>query len=508
MGAHVRPSTIFPKEMITMSPWNKDHQRVEADVYELEVIGRIPHDVHGALFRVQPDTQFPPLHDDDVPLNGDGNVSAFYFRNGHVDFKSRYVRTPKFLLERKERQALFGKYRNRYTDDPRVRDVITRTTANTHVIFHAGILYAIKEDGLPWALNPRTLDTLGLHNYRGTLTSPTHTAHPKPDAETGELIGYGYEAKGDSTKDICLFTVGKEGLVKEEVWFEQPWASSIHDFWVTKSWVVFPINRMTAAPVEEQKKGAEHFYYDEEADHQLIGVVPRKGATAADVKWFKAMKGCFSHTINGYEDEQGNIVLDCSVWTHFLFPFFPNSKGVKFADNPQELRAPVYRFRFDPKGDTEKTIIPEKTLIPGVNEFGRIDDRATGKPYKRFWALNADPEKSRHSHTTAAQAGFNTLICYDVETGKQEEYSHGPDTTFQEPCFVPRHAGADIDDGYIVILVDLYKTQRNHLLFLDAKNISKGPIGEVILPLKLLDGLHGSWVDGADVDSALEVLPQ
>lgn len=265
---------------------------------------------------------------------------------------------------------------------------------------------------------------------------------------------------------------------------------------------------MTAASIEEQKMGAEHFYYDEEADHQLISIVPRRGATAEDVKWFKAMKGCFSHTINGYEDEQGNIVLDCSVWTHFLFPFFPNSKGVKFADNPQDLRAPVYRFRFDPKSDTDKTIVPEKLLIPGVNEFGRVDDRATGKPYKKFWALNANPERSKHLHTTAAQAGFNTLVCYNLETGEQEEYSHSPDTTFQEPCFVPRHKGAPIDDGYIVVLVDLYKTQRNHLLFLDANNISKGPIGEVILPLKLLDGLHGSWVDGADINSALGVLPQ
>ncbi|KEF62900.1 uncharacterized protein A1O9_00874 [Exophiala aquamarina CBS 119918] len=497
--AHVTPSTIFPK-MFTVSPWNQDHTRFEGEVFSLEIEGKLPSDLHGAFFRVQPDTVFPPLFEDDIPLNGDGNVSSFYFKDGHVDFKQRYVRTPKFLAERSARKALFGRYRNKYTDDPRVRNVLTRTTANTHVIYHAGKLMAIKEDALPYEIDATTLETIGPVDYNGTLKSPTHTAHPKADPETGELIAYGYEAKGDATEDICYFIVDKHGKVSEEFWFKQPWTCMIHDFWVTKNYVIFPINGIRAS-LDNIKAGLDHFYYDDDLDHQLLGVIPRYGATPEDVKWFRAPEGCFSHTINSYE-EDGKIILDASVWSHNLFPFFPNKEGVRFAKDPSTLRAPVYRFRFDPKADPEKTVYPEAKLIEGVNEFGRIDDRLFGKPYTRFWILSADTSRQQYQNNAATQTGLNTLVMHNFETGETQRYYHGDDTTFQEPVFVPRNPDSEPDDGYIVILVDLYKTNRCDLLLFEARNIQAGPIATMKLPLKLLDGLHGSWVGGEEYEFA------
>jgi carotenoid cleavage dioxygenase len=41
-------------------------------------------------------------------FNGDGNISAFYFKDGHVDLKQRYVRTEKFVREAESRRALLG----------------------------------------------------------------------------------------------------------------------------------------------------------------------------------------------------------------------------------------------------------------------------------------------------------------------------------------------------------------------------------------------------------------
>lgn len=474
--------------------------RFEADVCSLEIQGKLPSDLHGAFFRVQPDTAFPPMFEDDIPLNGDGNVSCFYFKDGHVDFKNRYVRTPKYVAEKSARQALFGRYRNKYTDDPRVRNVLTRTTANTHVIYHAGKLMAIKEDARPFEIDAKTLETVGMIDYNGTLNCPTHTAHPKADPRTGELIAYGYEAKGDATEDICYFIVDKHGKVSEEVWFKQPWTCMIHDFWLTENYAIFPVNGLKAS-LENMQKGGEHFYYDDDLDYQLLGVLPRYGGKAEDIKWFKAPQGCFSHTINSYE-EDGNIVLDASVWTHNLFPFFPNKDGVKFATDPSTLRAPVYRYRFDPNGDTEKMVHPEATLIEGVNEFGRVDDRLLGRPYDRFWILNADASRQKYNNSTAAQAGFNTLVMHNFKNGERQTYYHGDDVTFQEPVFVPRHEDSEADDGYIVVVVDLYKERRNDLLLFEARDIEAGPIATMKLPFKLLDGLHGSWVSGLEYELA------
>ncbi|SPN96503.1 related to lignostilbene dioxygenase [Cephalotrichum gorgonifer] len=509
--AHVVPGlpssggTRFPKHY-AMSKWNEDHLRFEADAYELEVIGDIPKSIHGAFYRVQPDHAFPPIFaETEIPLNGDGNVSAFYIKDGHVDFKQRYVKTPKLLAERAARKALFGRYRNKYTDDPLVQNVIKGTTANTHVVFHDNKLMALKEDTLPMELDPITLETRGYIDYHGTLRSPTHTAHPKADSTTGELVSYGYEVEGDASPDISLFTVDKNGRVTDEVWFKAPWPCMIHDFWVTENWVVFPVNGIKAS-LEQMKQGADHFYWDESLDYQLLGVIPRRGAKPEDAKWFKTPQGCYSHTINAYEEE-GNVVLDANVWTDLHFAFLSNTKGERFFTDPRKVKAPIIRYRFDPSGSTEEMIQPEGMLLDGVNEFGRIDDRLLGKKYSRVWILKVDPtyEIRLNDHELAVgNVGFNTLVCYNFDTGEIQSYRHGDDSTFQEPVFVPRYAGADYEDGYLLVVADRYREGRNTLLLFEASDITKGPLAEIKLPFKLMDGLHGSWVEGKDVDAARE----
>jgi carotenoid cleavage dioxygenase len=108
-----------------------------------------------------PDLPFAPLYEDDVFINGDGCIDAVRIENGHADFKQRFVRTEKFLIERVARQSVFGKYRNRYTDDPRVKHKV-HSTANTHIIHFENQLLALKEDSLPYALDRDTLETKGM----------------------------------------------------------------------------------------------------------------------------------------------------------------------------------------------------------------------------------------------------------------------------------------------------------------------------------------------------------
>jgi carotenoid cleavage dioxygenase len=64
----------------------------------------------------------------------------------------------------------------------------------------------------------------------------TFTAHPKFDPKTGEMICFGYEAKGDGTPDVCYYSVSPEKFT-EVVWLVAPVAAMIHDFAVTENWV-------------------------------------------------------------------------------------------------------------------------------------------------------------------------------------------------------------------------------------------------------------------------------
>src|SRR5690606_10806515 len=100
---------------------------------------------------------------DDASLAADGYMSIFRIKDGIADYRGRYVRTDRYLRQDAARRQLYGYYRNPYTDDAEVRDPDNphrRTTANTTPVILAGRLYATKEDGLPYRLDPNTLETL------------------------------------------------------------------------------------------------------------------------------------------------------------------------------------------------------------------------------------------------------------------------------------------------------------------------------------------------------------
>src|SRR4051812_46944802 len=73
--------------------------RMDVEVGDLLVLGDIPKEIDGTFYRVMVDPYVPP-HPQNVPLDGDGLVSAFRFHDGKVDMKTRYVETDRYKLER------------------------------------------------------------------------------------------------------------------------------------------------------------------------------------------------------------------------------------------------------------------------------------------------------------------------------------------------------------------------------------------------------------------------
>ncbi|HEY2591973.1 MAG TPA: carotenoid oxygenase family protein, partial [Steroidobacteraceae bacterium] len=169
--------------------------RLESDIHDVEVEGKIPADLQGAFFRVGPDPMYP-LHPGDIPFDGEGHVSAFYFENGRVSYRSRFARTQRYKAQADAHRILFPMYRNPYMNDPSVKGV-SRGTANTHIIFHNHRLLSLKEDSPPVAMDPLTLETVDdYYTFNSQLESQTFTAHPKIDSQTGNMVAFGYEARG------------------------------------------------------------------------------------------------------------------------------------------------------------------------------------------------------------------------------------------------------------------------------------------------------------------------
>lgn len=270
--------------------------RLEGDILDLEVSGIIPKDINGTFYRIQPDHRFPPLFEEDIHFNGDGAVSAFRFENGHVDFKQRYVHTERYKHETAHRKSLFGRYRNKYTDNEMVKGII-RTAANTNILFWRGVLLATKEDGPPFAMDPVTLETIGRYDFDGQVRSPTFTAHPKIDPTTGEMVAFAYEAGGDGNDgscDIVVYTIDANGKKTEECWYKAPFCGMIHDCGLTENYLVLPMTPLKCS-LDRLKKGGSHWAWDPNED-QLYGIAPRRGGKPEDIVWLRADNGEFRTT--------------------------------------------------------------------------------------------------------------------------------------------------------------------------------------------------------------------
>ncbi|KAB5542481.1 carotenoid oxygenase [Coniochaeta sp. 2T2.1] len=470
---------------------------VEAEVGNLEVYGKIPDDIDGTFYRVMPDPQFAPFIENDPWFNGDGSISAFKLQDGRASFKQRYVRTEKFTREREAKRALLGKYRNKYTDAVEFK---IRTTANTNVVHFNGKLLALKEDAPPYALDPETLETIGLETFGGQLPSLTFSAHPKFDPDTNEMISFGYEAKGDGTPDICYYRIAADGKFLETVWLVSPVVGMIHDFAVTKNWVVFPMIPQVC-DIERMKAGGEHWQWSPETPF-YIGVIPREGAKPDDVKWFRH-PNCFpSHSSNAYEDADGNILFDLGISEQNTFFWWPDAEGK--APSPETLSSCLKRITIDPRSaDLDIKPSQVRTLEQNNSEFYRLDDRFATKKYRHSFFDMMDPRLGTNFPAIGPVLGggyplYNSLGHFDIETGKTEVYFPGPTHMVQEPVFIPRRGSGEEGDGYLLALVNNYATMASELHLVDTKDFTK-LLAKVLLPIRIRHGLHGNWVDASDV---------
>ncbi len=468
--------------------------RFEAEVLDCEVEGSLPAALQGTFFRSCADRRFSPLYSDDTPYNSDGAVDQFRFYDGHVDYRSRYVRTERFLAERKAHRALFGRYRNRSTSDPSVRD-LSHSTANTTPIVHAGMLFSLKEEGLPVRVDPDTLDTLGEWDFSGRVTATSFTAHPKLDPHTGELIAFSYEAKGDCSDDLAVYVIDKYGAVTNEIWFKAPVVSSMHDMAITDRHVILPTTGMVTS-AEQLQRGALHWAYDPEVPAH-VAIVPRNG-TAKDVRWFHgtADQAMLVHTTNAWS-EGNKVVLEAPVAAENFHSYFPRVDGKP--NDPARYIPTMRRWTFDLDSDSDRW--QEEILFGGmtVTSFTRIDDRYVGRKNRYSFMMMSDPSLpvNRDFADTLAVRVSNAWYRFDHLTGGIDKFSPGDSHGVSEMQFVPRSPTAPEGDGYLIGVVNDFRALRSELVVVDAMDLAAGALARVKLPFRLHMQVHGWWVPRA-----------
>lgn len=452
--------------------------RFEADVYDCEVYGKIPSDIEGTFYRVQCDFAYPPPRNEwATGFNGDGHLSAFRFANGSVDYIGRYVKTDRLMAERRARKRLFGVYRNRYTDDPSVKNV-NRSAANTHIYWHGGKMMVLKEDGLPWLVDPTTLATHGTWDFYGKYKATSMSAHPKIDPLTGQMICYGYQAKGDLSDDIAVYTVDPKGHIAKEVWLKAPYVGIIHDIAITQKHIVIPvISRVTSL---ERLKSGEPMWKWDDSYPTMVGILPRNGE-AKDVRWFKGPARNTLHFLNASDQANNKVTME-----------LPVSDGER---SPSRIK----RWTFDLNSKDEA--FTEDVISTANGPLARMDDRYLSLPYKYCFAGSSDPSLAYDQQRGGNMAGrvTNTWQRIDVNTGKTGVYYVGPVQSLQESCFVPRKGGKAEGDGYLMGIASNYESMTSDLVIVDAQRMEEGAVATVKLPFRLRSGTHTNWVPAGDL---------
>jgi carotenoid cleavage dioxygenase len=455
----------------------------ESDEPQLRISGELPKELRGTLYRNGPNPQFAPRG----PYHwfgGDGMIHAFHIDDGRASYMNRWVRTPKWQVEHDAGEALIGSFGNPRDTDPRFFG-LNSTVANTNIVWHAGRLMTLEEGHAPFLLDPASLKspTLngGYETYGGKAKGP-FTAHPKFDSTTGEMIFFGYGAKGPFTPFVSLHTADINGAITRAEMLETPFPSMVHDFAVTRNWIIVPNFPLTGS-MERAMSGKPAFAWEPDKGTH-IAFIPRNG-TVADTKWVTAPACYVFHAMNHYETADGRIVID--VMKYDVAPLFPLPDGSPSTKGEPPSR--LFRWTFDLSGKSKS--LHEAQLDDRVGEFPRFDERLCMADYRHGWTVSARDSASGREREEGDQ-----LTHYDLKTGKSVDWRPSRGDRLSEPVFVPRASQAAEGNGWVLSVIFRAAEKRSDLAVFEAIDIAKGPVALAHLSSRVPAGFHGNWRPG------------
>lgn len=438
----------------------------EMEVADLVVEGELPNSLSGVYMRNGSNPQFEPPGRYHI-FDGDGMVHAVYLRDGKARYKNRWVVSLGLGYERSLGHAVFGGMGEFIMPPPEVMQKygVAKNLANTHVIGHAGKVYALFEGSAPTELS-HELETLGLEKFGGKLTS-TFTAHPRPCARTGNLYAFGASPKPPF---LTYYVVDAEGQLKvaEEVKLRAP--MMMHDFVITENYAV-----LFEAPAVYDIRGAIQGKCDPVTWRPemgtRVGVFPREGG-ADKARWFDIDNGYCFHFYNAFE-QGSKIVVEGGNYPELNL------------SHDGGMRARPTRWTIDLESGATRT---ELLMDIGI-EMGNIDDRLQGLEHRYGYSVHYDGSNEVTNWTSVAR--------YDRHTGAMETHRYGDGQVTGEVVYAPHPESEAEEDGFLLSYVYNPERRASDLVGVRAGDLSGGPVFRVQLPQRVPLGFHGSFIPQA-----------
>ena len=449
---------------------------------DLEVIGQVPQDMNGLYVRNGPNSYYQPewrYH----AYDGDGMLHAVQFNKGKVSYRNKWVRTDGLLEERAAGESLWSGLKEAPRADTPEQPL--KNTANTDVKFHAGRLVAMwYRSGLPYAVDPESLDTLGSVDADGRIDRLS--AHSRPDEHTGEFLFFDYDTKPPYMR---YGVVDAQRHLRHLIDVPMDRPGLPHDMAITKHYTIlhdFPLR-----PDPEALKLGRYkvrFFADQPS---RFAVIPRYGS-ASDIRWFEAKPTYMLHVVNAWEEGAEVVMVGTPYRMHTKDDGSLDSARLEKTIHLRQRDFQLYEWRFNL--ETGKT--SERVIDDVLNtEFPVINSAYQGR--KNRWSYHVIfPQGGRE------EPRFPGLVKYDLESGGYIAYSAGPQYFYNEAGFAPRDNASSEDDGYLVMFVWNPKTEQSEVQIFDAKEsrMTQGPVARVLLPRRVPHGFHATYVSQANLD--------
>ncbi|CAJ1511074.1 carotenoid oxygenase family protein [[Mycobacterium] burgundiense] len=476
--------------------------RFEATIEDCIVSGELPDGLEGGFYRNGPTWRRPNKQGLETVYTIDGMVQGLVFRDGKVEFRNRWVRTPKFVAEERAGRSLFS-YADGKFDDWRawglgdaIRDEhnagIPQGVANINAMPFNGEVLALSEQGCPpIALDPITLETKGIVPWSSQLSDGLFEKvcfgdgafgpHPKWDEVKEELWSCTYR---DRKPFISVHCVTLDGVVRTKHLDDGPYCAIAHDMWITENYAI-----VAFAPfLQDRARIAQgRGLYGWDVNLPTVIAVIRRDDIDGPVQWIEAdfEPEYIMHTLSANETD-GKIVLDGPIFNSPPFKtdeVFP--PGGPFVPFWQVGTTCIGRWVLD----LEKGKATSEHLSDIPAELPKIDERFWGKPYE--WGFYIAGEQVNDGMR------MNTVLRRNVHTGKEDSYTikHDRPIGVYESVFVPRSPDAPEGDGYLITPVSYFNERHTDFMIFNAEDLPAGPIAKVELPFAVGWTPHGHWMD-------------
>ncbi|MGB3403813.1 MAG: carotenoid oxygenase family protein [Microcoleaceae cyanobacterium] len=482
-------NSTVEQQSYTHQDWQQGYQSQpnEYDYWIEDIEGVIPAELEGTLYRNGPgllDINGQRLHH---PFDGDGMISAIKFSNGRAHYRNRFVRTQGYLEEQSAGKILYrGVFGTQKSGGlfSNIFDFKLKNIANTQVIYWGGKLLALWEAAQPHALDPDSLDTIGIDNLNGILQpGESFAAHPRIDPNcqlNGEPVMVNFAIKPGLSTTITIYEIDTRGKLLRKYAHSVPGFAFIHDFVITPNYCIFfqnPVN-FNPFPFLFGLAGAGQCVNFQPNQPTRILVIPRNRDKSTEIRSFETQAGFVFHHGNAYE--QGNQLCIDSICYQSLPSVEP---GADFLQTDFTALAPGQLWRFTLDLDSE-TVLSEM-IEPRCCEFPTLHPDVVGRKNRYLYTGAADMAEGN--------APLQAILKLDLETGARQLWSAAPRGFVSEPVFVPHPQGQTEDQGWLLTMVYDASYHRSNIVILDAQDLESEPIAQLHLQHHVPYGLHGTF---------------